>query len=84
MSYENQGFLLTALQHGTIYFGRHGFNTTLYASTTFILSANPTGSSGNWRDKEKIGFNNINKQQQTASYSTSTPRRIVIIMSIST
>ncbi|MGA8084720.1 MAG: hypothetical protein WB988_22940 [Candidatus Nitrosopolaris sp.] len=59
MSYEDQGFLLTALQHGTIYFGRHGFNTTLYASTTFILSANPTGSSGNWRDKEKIGFNEI-------------------------
>jgi len=59
MSYEDQGFLLTALQHGTIYFGRHGFNTTLDASATFILSANPTGSSGNWRDKEKIEFNEI-------------------------
>ena len=59
MSYEDQGFLLTALQHGTIYFGRHGFNTTLDASATFILSANPAGSSGNWRDKEKIDFNEI-------------------------
>jgi DNA replicative helicase MCM subunit Mcm2 (Cdc46/Mcm family) len=38
---------------------RHGFNTTLDASTTFILSANPAGSSGNWRDKEKIDFNVI-------------------------
>jgi replicative DNA helicase Mcm len=59
MSYEDQGFLLTALQHGTIYFGRHGFNTTLNASATFILSANPTGSSGEWRDKERINFNEI-------------------------
>jgi replicative DNA helicase Mcm len=59
MSYEDQGFLLTALQHGTIYFGRHGFNTTLDASATFILSANPTGSSGKWRDKEKIDFSEI-------------------------
>lgn len=59
MSYEDQGFLLTALQHGTIYFGRHGFNTTLEASATFILSANPTGSSGKWKDKEKIDFSEI-------------------------
>jgi MoxR-like ATPase len=59
MSYEDQGFLLTALQHGEIYFGRYGFNRTLQASATFILSANPTSSSGDWRDKERINLNEI-------------------------
>ena len=38
---------------------RTGFNTTLDASATFILSANPSGSSGNWRHKEKMDFNEI-------------------------
>jgi DNA replicative helicase MCM subunit Mcm2 (Cdc46/Mcm family) len=59
MSYEDQAQILNALQEGRIPFGKHGFNLYLDGSATFILSANPNNSSGEWKDPETIDLNEI-------------------------
>jgi DNA replicative helicase MCM subunit Mcm2 (Cdc46/Mcm family) len=53
MQYEDQGQLLNALQEGKIPFAKHGFNTVLDGSATYIMSANPTHD-GTWRYENKI------------------------------
>ncbi len=58
MEHEDQGHLLSALQEGKIPFAKHGFNTVLDGSATFIMSANPTHD-GTWRHKDKIERNEI-------------------------
>ena len=42
MNHEDQGHLLSTLQEGKMPFAKHGFNTVLDGSATFIMSANPT------------------------------------------
>jgi DNA replicative helicase MCM subunit Mcm2 (Cdc46/Mcm family) len=51
---EDQARLLSALQQGVVDFGRHGFTKPLPAYDTFILSANPKNSTGNFRHPDKI------------------------------
>jgi DNA replicative helicase MCM subunit Mcm2 (Cdc46/Mcm family) len=54
MSPQDQGLILTAMQQGMVYYGRYGFNTPLPASTTFWLTCNPAGNSGQLKEKEKL------------------------------
>jgi DNA replicative helicase MCM subunit Mcm2 (Cdc46/Mcm family) len=58
LSYEEQKYLLNAVQEGRIGLGKWGLTKDLNGSATFIFSANPTGSSGRW-----LGFNR-NKHEQ--------------------
>jgi DNA replicative helicase MCM subunit Mcm2 (Cdc46/Mcm family)/DNA-binding CsgD family transcriptional regulator len=53
MSPQDQGYILSAMQQGVIYFARYGFNTPLPASTTFILSCNPAGNSGKLKERQE-------------------------------
>lgn len=53
MTFEDQPYLLSAIQEGLIPFGKHGFTRDLDGSATFILSANPSGSSGHWGKHDK-------------------------------
>jgi DNA replicative helicase MCM subunit Mcm2 (Cdc46/Mcm family) len=57
MPLEDQGRLLSALQEGTISFGRYGLTRPLEASASFVLTANPNSISGKFRDGVKIDSN---------------------------
>jgi MCM P-loop domain len=54
MPKEEQGRILSAMQEGTIQFGRYGLTRPLEASASFVLTANPDSTLGKFRDEEKI------------------------------
>lgn len=56
---EDQKRLLSALEHGIIYFGRFGLFRNLEASASFVLTSNPASNSGRFRDPRKVDHNEL-------------------------
>jgi MoxR-like ATPase len=54
MKEDDQGYLLSSMEKGEIPYGRYGYNIKIRASDTFILTSNPSGSSGRFKDALKI------------------------------